>query len=69
MKFFVKTIFSKKLDRYYIGSTELSPEERLSLHLSKHYGNSKPRLNRGQKLMIGNSGPTLNAAQSPKPES
>ncbi len=34
-------LFSKKLDRYYIGSTQLMPEDRLKQHLSKIYGNSK----------------------------
>ena len=29
------------MDRYYIGSTQLKPTERLDLHLSKHYGKKK----------------------------
>ena len=38
MAAFVYIIHSDKLNRYYIGSTELMPEERLSLHLAKVYG-------------------------------
>jgi putative endonuclease len=38
MTAFVYIIHSYKLSRYYIGSTELSPEERLDLHLAKAYG-------------------------------
>jgi putative endonuclease len=34
-------IFSHKLNRFYIGSTELLPEQRLELHLGKAYGKSK----------------------------
>jgi len=34
-------IHSKTLDRYYYGSTELKPTERLELHLRKYYGNKK----------------------------
>ncbi|MBU2553190.1 MAG: GIY-YIG nuclease family protein [Bacteroidetes bacterium] len=34
-------LYSEKLDRYYIGSTILQPEERLKAHLSDYYGNSK----------------------------
>ena len=34
-------LFSHKLDRFYIGSTELLPEQRLELHLIKAYGKSK----------------------------
>ena len=41
MKAFIYVLFSKKLNRYYIGSTELDPKERLKLHLSKYYGSSK----------------------------
>ncbi|MBN1821507.1 MAG: GIY-YIG nuclease family protein [Prolixibacteraceae bacterium] len=38
---FTYILFSRKLNRYYIGSTELEPEERLKLHLAKNYGNKK----------------------------
>ena len=34
-------LYSHNLARFYIGSTELLPEERLVLHLNKAYGNSK----------------------------
>ncbi len=34
-------IYSENLDRYYIGSTTLQPEERLEHHLSKYYGDAK----------------------------
>ncbi len=34
-------LFSQKLNRFYIGSTELLPEQRLQIHLSKTYGSSK----------------------------
>ncbi|MDE5422301.1 GIY-YIG nuclease family protein [Ancylomarina sp. DW003] len=34
-------LYSKILDRYYYGSTELNPAERLELHLQQHYGNKK----------------------------
>jgi len=34
-------LFSKTLNRYYCGSTELSPEERLKMHNTQHYGNTK----------------------------
>ena len=34
-------LFSHKLNRFYIGSTELFPDERLILHLNKAYGLSK----------------------------
>jgi putative endonuclease len=29
------------LDRYYVGSTIIEPEERLERHLEKYYGNTK----------------------------
>ncbi|NOR75689.1 MAG: GIY-YIG nuclease family protein [Draconibacterium sp.] len=41
MRAYTYILYSKKLDRYYIGSTELKPEQRLELHLSKNYGYSK----------------------------
>ena len=34
-------LFSRSLDRYYIGSTRLSVENRLRQHLSKIYGKNK----------------------------
>lgn len=34
-------LYSQKLDKYYIGSTGLQPEERLQFHLNKVYGNHK----------------------------
>jgi len=34
-------LHSKTLDRYYYGSTELKPTERLELHLQRYYGNKK----------------------------
>ncbi|RZT92364.1 putative endonuclease [Ancylomarina subtilis] len=34
-------LHSKSLDRYYYGSTELEPSERLELHLQSYYGNKK----------------------------
>ena len=34
-------LYSKTLDRYYYGSTELNPTERLELHLQQYYGNRK----------------------------
>jgi len=39
--FFCYIIYSKKLDRFYVGSTVLKPEHRLDVHLAKYYGNSK----------------------------
>jgi len=41
MKAYTYILYSKKLNRYYIGSTELEPDHRLELHLSKNYGASK----------------------------
>ena len=41
MEAYVYILYSSKLNRYYIGSTELAPEQRLELHLSKNYGYSK----------------------------
>jgi len=34
-------LYSEKLDRFYIGSTILQPEERLHSHLVSFYGQSK----------------------------
>ncbi|WP_350113672.1 GIY-YIG nuclease family protein [Fulvivirga sp.] len=33
--------YSRKINKYYIGSTSLSPNERLELHINKSYGNKK----------------------------
>ena len=34
-------LYSQKLDRFYIGSTFLRPEERLHSHLTDYYGKTK----------------------------
>ena len=34
-------LYSQKLDRFYIGSTILRPEERLGSHLTDYYGKTK----------------------------
>jgi len=34
-------LYSHALDRFYIGSTILSPEDRLENHLAEYYGKSK----------------------------
>lgn len=34
-------LFSKTLDRFYVGSTELLPAQRLAYHLDKIYGEKK----------------------------
>ena len=41
MKAFCYIIFSEKLNRYYIGSTELQVTERLKMHNEHHYGRKK----------------------------
>ena len=41
MTAFTYILFSEKLNRHYFGSTELYPEQRLELHISKFYGNKK----------------------------
>ena len=41
MSAYTYILFSNKLDRFYIGSTELPISERLELHLHKSYGNKK----------------------------
>ena len=38
---FCYILHSKTLDRYYYGSTELDPPERLELHLQRYYGSMK----------------------------
>ncbi len=35
---YVYILYSSSLDRYYVGSTEMFPEERLRKHLSNHSG-------------------------------
>ncbi len=40
MPFYTYILFSKKLNRFYTGSTILSPDERLNQHLANHYGNT-----------------------------
>ncbi len=39
--FYCYILYSTKLDRYYIGSTQLLPEQRLQQHLNQHYENNK----------------------------
>ena len=34
-------LYSNSLDRFYTGSTDLEPAQRLNLHLSKYYGIQK----------------------------
>ena len=34
-------LYSKSINKFYVGSTELEPIERLELHLNKVYGNDK----------------------------
>ena len=41
MNAYTYILFSKALNRFYIGSTELTPGQRLELHLSKNYGTAK----------------------------
>ncbi len=41
MKAYTYILFSEILDRYYFGSTQLNPEDRLKQHLAKSYGNAK----------------------------
>ncbi len=41
MQAFCYILYSNKLDRFYIGSTELPVVERLRLHLTRHYGATK----------------------------
>ena len=40
MKYYVYIIFSGKLNRFYIGSTNLQPEERLNQHNTGYNNNS-----------------------------
>jgi putative endonuclease len=39
--FYTYILYSESLDRYYIGSTSLAPEDRLDNHLSKYYSAAK----------------------------
>jgi len=41
MQAFTYTLFSKKLDHYYLRLTELLPKQRLKKHLTTYYGNNK----------------------------
>ncbi len=34
-------LYSKKLDKFYIGSTIITPNDRLERHLKKYYGKTK----------------------------
>ena len=34
-------LYSPSLNRFYTGSTELETDQRLELHLARHYGNKK----------------------------
>jgi len=38
---YVYILYSEKLNKHYIGSTELDPIDRLDQHLTKHFGNAK----------------------------
>jgi len=40
-KFYCYILHSQKLQRFYTGSTIKKPDSRLTMHLSKHYGNRK----------------------------
>ncbi len=40
-KFYTYILYSKKLDKFYIGATRLSPIIRKERHLLEYYGNSK----------------------------
>jgi len=39
--FYCYILYSQKLNRFYTGSTALNPDDRLKVHLAKHYGNMK----------------------------
>jgi len=39
--FYSYILYSKKLDRFYIGSTSVETTHRLQRHLAKYYGNEK----------------------------
>ena len=41
MKAYCYILYSKTLERYYVGSTILKTEERLKQHLQSHYGITK----------------------------
>ncbi len=41
MKAFAYILYSLSLSRFYYGSTELAPKERLAFHLKQYYGNRK----------------------------
>ena len=40
-KFYTYILYSKKLDRFYIGATRLNPITRKERHLLEYYGDSK----------------------------
>ena len=40
-KFYTYILYSKKLDKFYIGATRLNPIIRKERHLLEYYGNSK----------------------------
>ena len=39
--YYTYILYSKALDKFYIGATRLTPEERKTRHLRKYYGDSK----------------------------
>ena len=39
--YYCYVLYSKNLDRFYTGSTILSPEDRLENHLNEYYGKTK----------------------------
>jgi putative endonuclease len=39
--FYSYILYSKKLDRFYIGSTSLEADKRLERHLNRYYGHTK----------------------------
>ena len=41
MSYYCYLLHSKNLDQFYIGSTTISPEERLDKHLMGYYGRKK----------------------------
>ncbi len=41
MSAFVYILYSRTLERHYVGSTELLPQDRLFLHNTKYYGQDK----------------------------
>ena len=39
--YFVYILISKTINRFYIGSTAITPDKRLERHLSEYYGSNK----------------------------